>query len=205
MGSSKYPTAPKNGSPYYTGNQAYDELSKSLAELRENTEVIPRSKYKHPRNTEHIPSNILLNKYEFVRRPHEMVARDLAILREGTEVIPDKGVPMCQLLTCSAPGIRSIVKDAEEQVLAATGLLRIQLRLAWPGCEVEWMQNIEVNTHAYGHITRAQLGSAIARLYAQYIAQLPISIRINFKNLVLLELTNVFGNVWEAKFNALAR
>ncbi|KAG6825351.1 hypothetical protein H0H92_004009 [Tricholoma furcatifolium] len=147
--------------------------------------------------------------------------------------VGQKGVPMCELAAGSTTGIRHILADASDEVLTDWGLPRIRLHitvctildnlfsihfanfyaLKWPGYEhTEWLRNTEVVApHGLGRITRAQLGSAISRSFAQFLEHLrstpgskscPWNVAymgIHFEHLILLELINVFDDIWQAK------
>ncbi|KAF9463659.1 hypothetical protein BDZ94DRAFT_1163524 [Collybia nuda] len=119
-----------------------------------------------------------------------------------------QGVPMRELSTRGTHALASMIHGANDPVLAHTGLVRITLRILWPGYEqVDWARSIEIATQ--GPMTRAQLGAAVAMNFARFVEKTrteparssewhlgPSGIR--FEHLILVSLSNVFEDVWQA-------
>lgn len=115
---------------------------------------------------------------------------------------------MLELTTRSMHAIEIMLHGANDQVFAGTGLVRITLRILWPGYEdVDWARSIEVN--ANGPMTRAQLAVAVAKNFSYFLEKARseagrpsewhlATSGIRFQHLFLVALCNVFEDVWQA-------
>jgi len=112
-------------------------------------------------------------------------------------------------LKVSSPFIHTNLQGADDPVVLQRGLAKIKLRIIWPGYEhIEWVRTIEVYS-SQGPITRLQLGAVIASNFARYIEKTQYEATksgkwrvgpagIEFENLILLSLYNVFDDSWQA-------
>ncbi|KAL1749258.1 hypothetical protein HDZ31DRAFT_71067 [Schizophyllum fasciatum] len=120
-----------------------------------------------------------------------------------------RGVPLPELLTRGQHGVGQILRGASEAVFAGSGLRRIKLTITWPGYHVPFSVPIEVMLPT-GHITRGQLGHAVAKAMAQYVEMVTTTStslnhtwkfcnRIRFQDLVLLSIFSVGHDVWQVE------
>ncbi|KAE9394914.1 hypothetical protein BT96DRAFT_886211 [Gymnopus androsaceus JB14] len=117
-----------------------------------------------------------------------------------------QGMKMTQLYGKGSYTLGQMMNGAGDRVLMSTGLGKIRLYVRWPGYD-EWIRPIEINTSS-GPITRADLAAAVALHVSRYFeAYYPMSNGpwriapsngIRFDMLVLVSITNIFEDVWQA-------
>ncbi|KAJ8081411.1 hypothetical protein PM082_007252 [Marasmius tenuissimus] len=121
-----------------------------------------------------------------------------------------QGIPLREVRTRGPQGLQQAMQGANDMILGHTQLRKIAFHIRWPGYEhSEWIRSIDVAT-PQGPITRAQLAMVISQNFARYIeknqyeATREIQWRlgpgggIQFDHIVLLSLTNVFEDAWQA-------
>ncbi|KAG6829423.1 hypothetical protein H0H92_004569 [Tricholoma furcatifolium] len=121
-----------------------------------------------------------------------------------------QGVPMRELVARSGTGMTALLQGAGDLVFACTGLVRITLKIMWPGYEhLDWASPIDLTYAGSGPITRAQLAASVSHGFARFTERARkeycrstewslVSSGIRFEQLVLLSLFNVCEDIWQA-------
>ncbi|KAF8657413.1 hypothetical protein AX16_002210 [Volvariella volvacea WC 439] len=121
----------------------------------------------------------------------------------------NQGVPMRELIARSANALDSMIGGAYDPVFSQIGVQSITFCILWHGyTHVEWKQT--VNVDEFEPMTRAQLGATISRNFSQFIEKVSQESytgapewsvgngRVKFDQLVLVSLSNIADNVWQA-------
>ncbi|KAJ8517770.1 hypothetical protein ONZ45_g5121 [Pleurotus djamor] len=122
---------------------------------------------------------------------------------------PGQGISMQELYS---RGVSGLSKSMEQEAIdLPLGKEYITFRIHWPGYE-DWVRSVGIKT-ALGRVTVAQLGGLIARQYFLFFEmnmyKTPTGPRkksddilgqngVNFDRLILVSLTNVHEDSWQA-------
>ncbi|TRM70536.1 hypothetical protein BD626DRAFT_564156 [Schizophyllum amplum] len=119
-----------------------------------------------------------------------------------------RGVPLQDLLSRSQHGVGQILKGAGDAALACTGLKSIALLVTWPGYEhFNFAAPIDIVLPT-GHITRGQLGHAVAKCMAAFMEKVgpngkdqawKFGNRIRYQDMVLLSIWNIRQDTWQVE------
>ncbi|TFY66918.1 hypothetical protein EVG20_g4177 [Dentipellis fragilis] len=122
------------------------------------------------------------------------------------------GVNMVELMSKGLKALGEDMVGAYDQVFSGSGLKTVSLRIAWPGYQSsEWVRPIHVKTD-YGNIYRVDFAAQIALQFSRFFEKTEyenpkhgepgwlISRKggVSLRQLYLVSVVNIFGDVWQA-------
>ncbi|KAA1466629.1 hypothetical protein DENSPDRAFT_876676 [Dentipellis sp. KUC8613] len=123
------------------------------------------------------------------------------------------GVNMSDLMSKSLGSLGRDMIGGYDEVLATIGVRNVSFRIAWPGYQSssEWIRPIPIKME-YGHISRADFAVQIAIQFSRFFEKaeyerprspepgwsIARKTGVCFRQLYLVSVVNIFGDVWQA-------